>query len=411
MNPKLRELLDTVLDIDLIQIIGSNSSKKERCQKIKIRPLLVKEQFYFQASEYVGTKVLHKNLEKLELIAYLEELEDGGLWFGQLAMETKGENINVLMNKKGTITIKRKGKKPDATVLEPYNLEHNRTKRYILSEGTPVPFLVDLGVMTKEGKIVKSKYDKYKQINRFLEFIEDILPSLPKEEKVTILDFGCGKSYLTFAMYYYLKILQGYEVQIIGLDLKEDVIAHCNQLAKDYGYDELQFLVGDVASYEGVNKVDMVVSLHACDTATDYAIFKAIQWQAKVILSVPCCQHELNKQMKETPLDTLFRYGLIKERTAALFTDAIRANLLEQWGYKTQVLEFIDMDHTPKNILIRGVKKQTKGGSIATPGKYKQISIGNQSILTYEEILKTFGIEPTLDRLLRAYKNEMDEID
>ena len=410
MNPKLRELLDTVLDIELIQIIGSNSSDKERCQKIKIRPLMVKGQLMFQASEYVGPKVLHKNYEKMELVSYLEELNFMGLWFGQYAMETSGENINVLMSKKGTVTIKRKAKKADTRNTEQGNLEHNRTKRYILPEGTPVPFLVDLGVMTKEGKIVRSKYDKYKQINRFLEFVEDILPGLPKQEKITIVDFGCGKSYLTFAMYYYLKILQGYQIQIIGLDLKQDVIAHCNKIAREYGYEELHFLVGDIASYQGMKQVDMVVTLHACDTATDYAMFKAIKWNAKVILSVPCCQHELNKQMKNTPLENLFRYGLIKERSAALFTDAIRANLLEQWGYKTQVLEFIDIDHTPKNILIRGVKKQGADGKKAVPGKYKKIGKKEESILTYDEILKTFGIEPTLDRLLREYKKELEEI-
>ncbi len=411
MNPKLRELLDTVLNIELIQIIGSNSSDKARCQKVKIRPLLVKEQLIFQASSYVGPKVLHKNYESKELVAYIEELETQDLWFGQYAIETKGENINVLMNKKGTVTIKRKAKKVEQDSKQFINLEHNRTKKYILPEGTPVPFLVDLGVMTKEGKIVRTKYDKYRQINRFLEFVEDILPSLPKEEKVTILDFGCGKSYLTFAMYYYLKVLQGYRLQIIGLDLKEDVIAHCNKLAESYGYDELQFLVGDIASYKGMNKVDMVVSLHACDTATDYALFKAIKWDAKVILSVPCCQHELNKQMKVTPLDQFFRYGLIKERSAALFTDAIRASLLEQWGYKTQILEFIDMDHTPKNILIRGVKKQGADAPKEIRGQYKKISMKSQEVLTYEEILKAFGIQPTLDRLLTEYRNELDGIE
>lgn len=409
MNPKLEQLLDTVLTIELMQIVGSNSSDKNRCQKIKIRPLLMKQQLVFQISEYVGTKVLHKNFEKKELIGYLETMENQGLFFGQLAIETKKELINVLRNKKGTVTIKSKIKQQKTPYEEPVHLEHNRTKSYILPEGTPVPFLVDLGVMTKEGKIVRSRYDKYRQINRFLEFIEDILPSLPKKEKITILDFGCGKSYLTFAMYYYLKILQGYELQIVGLDLKEDVIHHCNQLAEQYGYEELKFLVGDIASYEGVTKVDMVVTLHACDTATDYALFKAIQWQAKVILSVPCCQHELNQQMKATPLDTLFRFGLIKERTAALFTDAIRANLLEQWGYKTQILEFIDMEHTPKNILIRGVKKKDTDKKLATPGQYKRITLGNQSILTYEELLQSFGIQPTLDRLLSEYKKELEE--
>ncbi len=408
MNSRLQELLEAVLNIDLIQMIGSNSSDKARCQKIKVRPLLVKEQLVFQISEYVGTKVLHKNYSVNELMSYLDELKEQGLWFGQLAIETTTDNISVLMNKKGTITIKRKAKSNSAPVREQMGLTHNRSKRYILPEGIPVPFLVDLGVMTKEGNIVRSKYDKYRQINRFLEYIEDILPSLPKKEKVTILDFGCGKSYLTFAMYYYLKVLQGYELQVIGLDLKEDVIAHCNQLAKDYGYDELLFLVGDIASYEGVSKVDMVVTLHACDTATDYALFKAIQWQARVILSVPCCQHEVNKQMKQTPLDLLFQYGLIKERSAALFTDAIRANLLEQWGYKTQILEFIDMAHTPKNILIRAVKRPNGEKKVAK-GQYKTISIGKGASLTYRELLEVFGIQPTLDSLLTEYRNQLDE--
>lgn len=408
MNARLQELLEAVLNIDLIQMIGSNSSDKTSCQKIKVRPLLVKEQLVFQISEYVGTKVLHKNYSVDELIGYLDDRQEQGLWFGQLAIETTQENISVLMNKKGTITIKRKAKSSSAPVREQMTLEHNRSKRYILPEGTPVPFLVDLGVMTKEGKIVRSKYDKYRQINRFLEYIEDILPSLPKKERVTILDFGCGKSYLTFAMYYYLKVLQGYELQVIGLDLKEDVIAHCNQLARDYGYDELQFLVGDIASYEGVSKVDMVVTLHACDTATDYALFKAIQWQAKVILSVPCCQHEVNKQMKQTPLDLLFQYGLIKERSAALFTDAIRANLLEQWGYKTQILEFIDMAHTPKNILIRAVKRANSEKK-AVVGQYKTIQVGKGTSLTYNELLEAFGIQPTLDTLLTEYRNQLEE--
>ena len=235
-------------------------------------------------------------------------------------------------------------------------MAHNRVKQYILKEGIPVPFLVDLGVMTSKGKIITQKYDKFRQINRFLEFIEDILPRLPKDREVTILDFGCGKSYLTFAMYYYLKELKGYDVNIIGLDLKTDVIEKCNRLATDYGYKKLHFLQGDIADYEGVSSVDMVVTLHACDTATDYALAKAVEWGAQVILSVPCCQHELNRQIENEMLAPFLKYGILKERMAALLTDGIRANLLESKGYETQILEFIDMEHTPKNLLIRAVK-------------------------------------------------------
>ena len=224
-----------------------------------------------------------------------------------------------------------------------------------------MPFLVDLGVMTHDGQVVKSRYDKFRQINRFLEFIADVLPELPKDRPVRIIDFGCGKSYLTFGIYYYLKCLKGLDVRITGLDLKEDVIRHCGQLAKKYGYEDLEFLQGDIAGYEGGNQVDLVVTLHACDLATDYALEKAVSWGAKVILSVPCCQHELNRQMENELMAPVFGYGLIKERMAALYTDAIRAQVLEYKGYGTQILEFIDMEHTPKNILIRAVRRSGRG--------------------------------------------------
>lgn len=249
--------------------------------------------------------------------------------------------------------------KPQKGAVKMAALSHNRKKNYILQEGVYVPFLKDLGVITEEGKIVRNRFDKFRQINRFLEFIEDILPELEQEKdrELTILDFGCGKSYLTFAMYYYLHELKGYDIRIIGLDLKADVIAHCNALAKDYGYEKLDFLVGDIADYEGVDQVDMVVTLHACDTATDHALSKAVHWNAKVILSVPCCQHELNRQIEAKELMPIMKYGLLKERFAALVTDGLRAEYLEREGYETQILEFIDMEHTPKNILIRGVRR------------------------------------------------------
>lgn len=246
--------------------------------------------------------------------------------------------------------------------------------------------------MTIVGKVVHSKYDKYRQINRFLEFIEDVLPCFPKEEEVSIIDFGCGKSYLTFAMYYYLRELKGYNVRITGLDLKEDVIKKCNMLKDSYGYENLQFLQGDIASYEGTNHVDMVVSLHACDTATDFAIQKAVAWGAKVILSVPCCQHEVNKQIKSKELNSILKHGLIKERMSALITDALRANLLEALGYRVQVMEFIDMEHTPKNILIRGIKGDKKIAQKVKEQKFQE----------YLDVLKLFHLEPTLYKLLNS---------
>lgn len=255
------------------------------------------------------------------------------------------------------MTIQKKRQPGEVMAAE---LSHNRSKKYILKEGTVVPYLQDLGVMTGDGKVVRARFDKFRQINRFLEFIEDILPQLDKERELTILDFGCGKSYLTFAMYHYLHEIQQYDIRIIGLDLKKDVIEHCNQLAVKYGYDKLQFLEGDIADYEGVQSVDMVVTLHACDTATDYALAKAIGWNAKVILSVPCCQHELNGQMVNKTLAPIMEYGLLKERFAALVTDGMRAKYLEASGYDTQVLEFIDMEHTPKNILLRAVKTEKR---------------------------------------------------
>lgn len=283
---------------------------------------------------------------------------------------------------KGKATIKTKHH--ETTQNEKVKIApHNRVKQYILKEGTAAPFLVDLGVMTKDGKIVASRYDKFRQINRFLEFIRDILPKLPKDREITILDFGCGKSYLTFAMYYYLRELEGFDVNVIGLDLKEDVIRHCSELARSYGYDKLHFYQGDIAGYEGVSSVDMVVTLHACDTATDFALAKAVEWGAQVILSVPCCQHELNRQIRNETLQPIMRYGILKERMAALITDGLRAELLESKGYDTQLLEFIDMEHTPKNILIRAVKT----------GKKKSRD-------SFADSMKALHVNPTLDRLL-----------
>lgn len=356
MNDSIEKILEESLNTDLIQMVLSNGPNNYEVSKIKVRPILLKDKIAYQASMYKGKQIFHTNFSKEELIIECNQWIDNCM--KQVLISTKYKESTILISKKGKITIKSKNINNEAGSKN-ITLSHNREKTYILAEGISVPFLVDLGVMTTEGKIVHAKYDKFKQINRYLEFIEDILPNLEKDRELTIIDFGCGKSYLTFAMYYYLRELKGYNIKIIGLDLKVDVIKKCSELAKKYGYDNLIFLEGDIASYTGVNKVDMVVTLHACDTATDYALAKAVEWGAKVILSVPCCQHEINGQIKNDILNPLFKYGLIKERMASLATDGIRAQLLEIVGYKTQVLEFIDMEHTPKNILIRGVRRNS----------------------------------------------------
>ncbi len=347
---EIRAVLEQCFTIDFISGTISNPREKDGIIKVKIRPMLVKEKLVFQFEMFQNNQAFHENIDASEAVLkvcrYMEQ-------FKQLQMMTKTENYTILISKKGKATIRKKAVKGEVKQVD---LSHNRSKKYILEEGVKVPFLYDLGVQTADGKIVKSRFDKFRQINRFLEFIEDILPQLAKDKEVTILDFGCGKSYLTFAMYYYLHELKGYDIRIIGLDLKKDVICLCNELSEKYGYEKLRFLEGNIADYTGVDDVDMVVTLHACDTATDFALAKAVGWNAKVILSVPCCQHELNGQIKSDILAPVLKYGLIKERMAALITDALRAEYLEGEGYDAQILEFIDMEHTPKNILIRAVK-------------------------------------------------------
>ncbi len=330
------ELLKQVLNREFIRAVLSNPRTKDGVVKAKVRPLEKNGDFMFQVEKFTKTQAFHENInckDAAEILAgHMEN-------FRQMQIETVQAEYTVLVSKKGKISIKRKNRKSAAP---PAELSHDRKKRYILEEGTFVPFLNDLGVMTEEGKIVRTKTDKFRQINRFLEFIEDILPQLDKGRELTILDFGCGKSYLTFAMYYYLKELKGFDIHVIGLDLKEDVIRRCSGLAKKYGYEKLHFLVGDIADYEGVNEVDVVVTLHACDTATDYA----------------------------------------------LVTDGLRAKYLEAAGYDTQVLEFIDMEHTPKNILLRAVRADEKRVTKKSAGT------------AIEKCERFLQIEPTLGRLL-----------
>ena len=389
MEQNITNIVNENLNIDFIDMVISNGPKGSELIKVKVRQILLKGTLIFQASEYIGKQIFHSNYTKEELSAKLPDWLDNLM--KQVQLKTQSKQVTIIISKKGKATIKVKN---NSIIDNNIIMSHNREKKYILAVGTPIPFLIDLGIMTIQGQIVKSKYDKFKQINRFLEFIEDILPSLDKDRELTIIDFGCGKSYLTFAMYYYLKELKDYQIKVIGLDLKKDVINNCQELARRYGYEKLNFLVGDIASYEGVDKVDMVVTLHACDTATDYALFKAVRWDADVILSVPCCQHELNAQIDNEILKPIIHYGLIRERIAALATDALRAELLEAMGYKTQILEFIDMEHTPKNILIRAVKKSNREAV-----KGKEV-LSTERMVSFETCRKFLGVEPTLYRLL-----------
>lgn len=391
MNQKDSDRLCSLLRSSPLELIISKPEKQETLIKIKIRQILLKGSLCYQIEEFTKTQAFHKNIVPEELPEHTLSYLNGR--FRQALIRTGQEEAHVLISKSGAVSILKKKQKQTtdnaAGIPSMLPLSHNRTKQYLLPEGTPVPFLIELGIMSKDGHVIKAKYDKFRQINRFLEFVQDILPSLPKDRTVTILDFGCGKSYLTFALYHFVKLLNHYDVRIVGLDLKKDVIANCSRLAETLGYTELTFLHGDIADYTGTEHADMVVTLHACDTATDYALYKAISWNASVILSVPCCQHELNRQLNNEALSPLLRYGLIKERTAALFTDAIRANLLEAAGYQTQLLEFIDIEHTPKNILIRAVRK-------SAPTKEEFL----QRLASVEETLRFLHADLTLYRLL-----------
>ena len=378
----ITQLLDICINDKLIDMVisGQKNKSEDKAVKVRIRPVILKNEIEYQVSEFVGRKVLHSNHSaddvKKKIINYMTED------FKQAQINMTDAAATILSSKSKTLTCKYK---TAGQLKVQRDLSHNRTKKYIIQEGKPVAFMIDLGVMGQDGKIIRTRYDKFRQINRFLEYIEDILPKLDKERELTIIDFGCGKSYLTFAMYYYLKELKGYNIRIIGLDLKADVIEHCNELRTRYGYDKLDFYVGDIATYKDVDKVDMVVTLHACDTATDYALAKAVKWGAEVILSVPCCQHEANRTIKSDILSPVMEYGILKERMAAIVTDAARAKLLTANGYDTQILEFTDMEHTPKNLLIRAVKSGKEDLSAREKTK---------------EMLEALNLELTIDKLI-----------
>lgn len=367
-------------DSPLKLVISKPASKDQPYQKITIE----QKGSYYQIAKSTKKQVFHENVAAEQLyekcVDYLETS------FRQMNAWSKDKEYSVSVSKKKKVLFRAKTSKTPCDL--PWQPAHNRVKNYILPEGRVIPPLVDMGIFTAQGKVVRSMYDKYRQINRFIELIDDVIKK-ESNTHLNIIDFGCGKSYLTFILYYYLTEIRNLSVDIIGLDLKEDVIRKCQAAADKYGYDHLRFELGDINGFSCPFDVDMVITLHACDTATDYALYNAAAWNARMIFSVPCCQHELNKQIDTDRFSLFTRYGIVSERFCALMTDAIRANLLEYSGYNAQLLEFIDFEHTPKNILIRAVQN---------PGK--SLSARQNALEEARRVMDEFHVNPTLYRLL-----------
>jgi len=379
----LKKAIDEMVKEDIIKVVISNKANKSfEYNKITILTKENKNKKYYQIEKYTDKQVFHENIDADVLGDKILEYVSSN--FKQVSAWSNLTNFEVKISKKGKVLLSKK-KSDNAKLV---SQGHNKEKNYILKEGMIIEPLIDLGVFTKEGKVINSKYDKYKQINRFVEIIDDEIKKNDYKE-LTILDFGCGKSYLTFVLYYYFVEIKKIDVKMIGLDLKADVIKKCNDIAKRYNFENLHFELGDINGFKYNNKVDMVITLHACDTATDYALYNAIKWNTKMIFSVPCCQHEFNAQMKTEELSILTRYGIVQERIAALMTDSVRANLLECIGYKTQLLEFIDIAHSPKNILIRASKSNI-------PKDKKE-----KALIEVRNLMKQFNLNSTLFNLLK----------
>ena len=363
----------------LVKIVFADKRRKSiEYKKVTLRPVTIRGEYMYQAEFHFDNKVTHKNIPFYEGVDFAEQLisED----FKQINILTESEDIQILASKPENPRITSKPAERKAA-----DLSHDRRKSYVLEDGKPCDFLIELGVMNEDGKVFKQHYAKFRQINRFLEIADNCFDDLPKEGRLRIIDFGCGKSYLTFALYYYLKLLRGRDVEIIGLDLKDDVIRFCNGVAKKLGYDDLHFITGDIADYES-DGADMVVTLHACDTATDFALINAVRWNSKVILSVPCCQHELFSQIHEPVNDPMLKHGIIKDKFTELLTDALRGLKLEAAGYDVKMMEFTSLEHTSKNIMIKAVLDPK-------PNAMKKASE------EYEALKEFYHVTPTIDAL------------
>lgn len=382
-----KKLLKTIKIENIENIIISNAIKKseDKPAKVRVDRIKLKDGEYFQIARYIGTKVVHENIKSDSDIILDKVLEIMGDNFKQCNI-TADKLVTVLMNKNKEY--KLTGIKENGNNCVKV-LTHNHEKKYILAEGEYVEWMFKLGLMDKDGKVINAKQKKFRQINKFLEMLKDIEDNI--SENTTIIDMGCGKSYLTFAMYHYFNNIKGKRVNIQGYDLKKDVVDYCNGLVKEFGFDRLKFYNEDIANIDNDDdNIGMIITLHACDTATDIALYHGIRWGCKVIMSVPCCQHELFKQIENDNMSVLLNHGILKERFASLLTDGIRARLLEIVGYKTNVMEFIDMEHTPKNIMIRAVK-----------GKNSKESI--KKLKDLEDIMMDYNVKPMLYILLKEY--------
>jgi SAM-dependent methyltransferase len=381
-NPDFAEIEKIPGAGEIRRLILHNPQKEGPFIKIKGRKVTVKNREFMQFEKYTPEKVFHENAAPGDVLSRLKDFvrENG---FTGLTAETGDYHYDFILSSDGGLGLKS-GKKRAADRGDA-GTAHNREKNYLIKEGTIVEPLIDMGVFTREGKIAAPMYGKFKQINRFLEIVNGMLRHFP-EKKLNVVDFGCGKSYLTFIVYYFLKEVSGFDVTITGVDLKDDVIAGCNETAKKYGYDSLRFQAGGIEAFVPQGPLDLVMSLHACDTATDQALYQGLKHGARGILAAPCCHHELNGQMEGGDLPILVRHGVVRERMAALFTDLIRANLLEAAGYKTRIMEFVDLEHTPKNLLIRGLK---------TGGPPREAALQEA-----RSLMEKFHLDPALYRLL-----------
>ncbi|QIB69101.1 SAM-dependent methyltransferase [Aminipila butyrica] len=383
---KLMDLLRQVFYKETIVkiTVGNSRKKSDPCKKVTLRPLLLQGQQVYQAEYHFEKKVTHENLPLEEALLLCGRLMSES--FKQLNIQTADQDIQVLAAKpENPKVIRRNTEKRQVK-----NLSHNKEKKYIIPEKTPCEFLIKLGVMGPDGEVFQKHYAKFRQINRYLEIVADVMEHLPEKagKPLKIIDFGCGKSYLTFALYHYLKIMEGREVEIIGLDLKEDVIDFCNKTARELGYRELTFLKGDIADYTS-DHADMVVTLHACDTATDFALINAVAWQAKVILSVPCCQHQLFNQIKSPLHQPMYKHGILKDRFTELLTDGLRGLKLEACGYQVAMIEFTSLEHTAKNIMIRAVKSE----------KAAKAGVMEKAQVEYEALKGYYQVDPAIDSM------------
>ena len=390
----LFELIKNTQDDKLIKIVFSDR-KSGDFNKVIIKPIILKSAKNIQIESFKDNKAFHKNID----LNNLQELEDNLKEyidnFKQILLQIEGSDISFIRKKEN---FSRKEK--ESNLIKTSN-EHNKKKQYILNEGDKIDFLIELGLMSIEGKILKSSYNKFKQINKYLEFIDDVIEELKAKKLITnhinVLDFGCGKSYLTFALYYYLKnYRKDLTFSIVGLDLKKDVIEFCNKLAKKLNYENLEFLNGNIKDYDKSKEVDLVFSLHACNNATDYSLEKALSLDAKAILAVPCCHHEFFEKIQKNKnsefyntLKIMADNGVVLDKFATLATDSFRSLSLELCGYKTKMIEFIDMEHTPKNILIKAIKSKS--------------SNLKEKLTEYNKLKEFLGIKPLLEDLIKKY--------